>query len=31
LRWKLGNLQTFNQRRPVDFEKQAAILGALLA
>ncbi|MDR7152342.1 hypothetical protein J2W49_004318 [Hydrogenophaga palleronii] len=26
LRWKLGNLQTFSQRRPADFEKQAAKL-----
>ncbi len=31
LRWKLGNLQTFSQRRPADFEKQAAMLEALLA
>ena len=31
LRWKLGNLQTFSQRRPADFEKQAATLEALLA
>jgi len=31
LRWKLSNLQTFNQRRPADFEKQAATLEALLA
>jgi Domain of unknown function (DUF1814). len=31
LRWKLGNLQTFRQRRPADFEKQAATLEALLA
>lgn len=31
LRWKLGNLQTFGQRRPADFEKQAATLEALLA
>ena len=31
LRWKLGNLQTFSQRRPADFEKQAAALEALLA
>lgn len=30
LRWKLGNLQTFSQRRPADFEKQAATLEALL-
>ncbi len=30
LRWKLGNLQTFSQRRPADFEKQAAILETLL-
>jgi predicted nucleotidyltransferase component of viral defense system len=31
LRWKLGNLQTFSQRRPADLEKQAATLKALLA
>lgn len=31
LRWKLGNLQTFSQRRPADFEKQAATLEVLLA
>jgi predicted nucleotidyltransferase component of viral defense system len=31
LRWKLGNLQTFSQRRPADFEKQAATLDALLS
>jgi hypothetical protein len=31
LRWKLGNLQTFRQRRPADFEKQASTLEALLA
>lgn len=31
LRWKLGNLQTFSQRRPADFEKQAATLEAWLA
>lgn len=31
LRWKLGNLQTFSQRRPADFEKQAATLAILLA
>lgn len=31
LRWKLGNLQTFSQRRPADFEKQAAALEALLS
>lgn len=31
LRWKLGNLQTFRQRRPADFERQAATLEALLA
>ena len=31
LRWKLSNLQTFSQRRPADFEKQAATLEALLA
>ena len=30
LRWKLDNLQTFSQRRPADFEKQAATLDALL-
>lgn len=26
LRWKLANLQTFRQRRPADFERQASIL-----
>ena len=31
LRWKLSNLQTFSQRRPADFEKQAATLEALLS
>ena len=31
LRWKLGKLQTFSQRRPADFEKQAATLEVLLA
>lgn len=31
LRWKLGNLQTFSQRRPADLEKQAATLEVLLA
>lgn len=31
LRWKLGNLQTFSQRRPADFEKEAGTLKALLA
>ncbi len=31
LRWKLGNSQTFGQRRPAAFEKQAATLEALLA
>jgi predicted nucleotidyltransferase component of viral defense system len=31
LRWKLSNLQTFSERRPADFEKQAATLEALLA
>ena len=30
LRWKLTNLQTFRQRRPQDFEKQASILEAQL-
>ena len=30
LRWKLSNLQTFSQRRPADFEKQAATLEVLL-
>ena len=30
LRWKLTNLQTFRQRRPADFEKQASILEAQL-
>jgi predicted nucleotidyltransferase component of viral defense system len=30
LRWKLTNLQTFRQRRPNDFEKQAAMLQARL-
>lgn len=30
LRWKLANLQTFRQRRPVKFEKQASILEAQL-
>jgi predicted nucleotidyltransferase component of viral defense system len=30
LRWKLANLQTFRQRRPQDFEKQASILEAQL-
>lgn len=30
LRWKLANLQTFHQRRPADFEKQAALLEAQL-
>jgi predicted nucleotidyltransferase component of viral defense system len=30
LRWKLTNLQTFRQRRPADFEKQAAVLEARL-
>jgi predicted nucleotidyltransferase component of viral defense system len=31
LRWKLVNLQTFRQRRPADFKKQAAMLETLLA
>jgi predicted nucleotidyltransferase component of viral defense system len=31
LRWKLVNLQTFRQRRPADFKKQAATLETLLA
>ncbi len=31
LRWKLANLQTFQRRRPEDFEKQAAELEARLA
>jgi predicted nucleotidyltransferase component of viral defense system len=31
LRWKLNNLQTFSQRRPADFEKQASTLETLLA
>lgn len=31
LRWKLENLQTFSQRRPADFEKQAGALETLLA
>lgn len=31
LRWKLANLQTFRQRRPTDFKKQAATLTTLLA
>jgi predicted nucleotidyltransferase component of viral defense system len=31
LRWKLLNLQTFRQRRPADFEKQAVTLETLLA
>ena len=30
LRWKLANLQTFRQRRPADFEKQANVLEAQL-
>ncbi len=30
LRWKLANLQTFSQRRPADFEKQAGVLEAYL-
>jgi hypothetical protein len=30
LRWKLNNLQTFSQRRPADFEKQASTLETLL-
>lgn len=30
LRWKLANLQTFRQRRPADFDKQASILEAQL-
>ena len=30
LRWKLNNLQTFSQRRPADFEKQASTLERLL-
>jgi hypothetical protein len=30
LRWKLANLQTFRQRRPADFEKQASVLEAQL-
>lgn len=30
LRWKLTNLQTFRQRRPQDFEKQASTLEAQL-
>lgn len=30
LRWKLANLQTFRQRRPKDFEKQASLLEARL-
>jgi hypothetical protein len=28
LRWKLANLQTFERRRPADFERQAAMLEA---
>ncbi|WP_137891150.1 nucleotidyl transferase AbiEii/AbiGii toxin family protein [Ramlibacter sp. 2FC] len=31
LRWKVGNLQTFSQRRPADFKKQAAALEDFLA
>ena len=31
LRWKVGNLQTFSQRRPADFEKLAAAPEALVA
>jgi predicted nucleotidyltransferase component of viral defense system len=31
LRWKLVNLQTFRQRRPTDFKKQAETLETLLA
>jgi predicted nucleotidyltransferase component of viral defense system len=31
LRWKLSNLQTFSQRRPADFEKQAETLEALVS
>lgn len=30
LRWKVANLQTFRQRRPADFEKQAILLEAKL-
>lgn len=30
LRWKLANLETFRQRRPADFEKQAALLESRL-
>ena len=30
LRWKLANIQTFRQRRPADFEKQAGMLEAKL-
>jgi hypothetical protein len=30
LRWKLSNLETFRQRRPEDFTKQAEILEGLL-
>lgn len=30
LRWKLNNLQSFSQRRPMDFEKQASTLEKLL-
>lgn len=31
LRWKLANLQTFQRRRPANFEKQAAMLEARLS
>jgi hypothetical protein len=30
LRWKLANLATFRDRRPVDFERQAGLLAERL-